>query len=155
MPNTSQGKIDGDFFSWAELETTIGIINGPKFSTEDIAKFNWSDKVEPGTVRGAGPRKRGTTVGMYDASAEIALYIDAAGELQKSLATVNSRITLVRFNISGMWAPLSGSGKLRKVLAKGCRIIERSSDNAPGADATLVTFPLNVTELEVDGIKLV
>lgn len=150
-----QGKIDGEYFSWAELEVAFGVIKGPVFSTEDIAALDFSDKVEPGAVRGAGPKKRGTTVGLYDADASFSLYLDAAGVFMNKLKTVNPRITLVHFNISAVWAPLSLGGRTIHAKLIGCRIKERQVQNAPSADATMMVFPLDITDLEIDGVKLV
>ena len=64
------------------------------------------------------------------------------------------RIGGVVFNISAAWMPLDGGGTVREAKLIGCRIVERQFTNAPGPDPSIVTFPLDLMDLDVDGTKL-
>ena len=58
------------------------------------------------------------------------------------------------FNISAAWQPLDLGGTVREAKLIGCRIVERQFTNAPGPDPSIVTFPLDLMDLDVDGTKL-
>lgn len=154
----SQAKIDGQYFSWAEMQIAFGIINGPTFQTDDIAGLDFGDKLTPGVFRGAGALKRGRTMGEHDADGQMILALDAAtvfmNQLKAQSRHPQKRIGGVVFNISAAWMPLDGGGTVREAKLIGCRIVERQFTNAPGPDPSIVTFPLDLMDLDVDGTKL-
>lgn len=143
--------IQGAVPSWASIRLEAQHLAGV-FETPDFCALDWSDKLEPGPVRGAGAAKRGRTRGEYDADAKISMYLDAASRFLKSLATVNRSAGLVVFDIHADWTEEGGEDHV--LVIKGARIKNRGSQNAPGSDATKVDFDLDVMSIELDGVML-
>lgn len=159
--------IDGEYVSWANVDCSLEVYDGPSFQTRDFSKIDWSDKLEPGAVRGTGPRKRGRTVGEYDAEATIAMYIDKARQFmaalqQVALARGINGIGRIPFDVALNYVPLSNAdvtfgetGSIISVALIGCRIKTRSGSNANGTDGAALEFPLDVMDIQVDGVSLV
>lgn len=163
--------IDGEYPSWANIVASLEIYDGPSIETRDWTKIDFSDKLEPGAIRGTGPRKRARTVGEYDADATIGLYIDAARRFMKALAAAAtakgiSGIGRVVFDVKLQYAPLStstednqadgdGNSPIIEVDIIGCRIKTRSGSNASSADGSSIEFPLDVMDIKIDGVSLV
>lgn len=157
--------IDGEYVSWANVDCSLEVYDGPSFQTRDYSKIDWSDKLEPGAVRGTGPKKRGRTVGEYDADATIEMYIDAARKFLKSLNQIKpGQAGLVVFDVNLQYAPLGtspidqlfgGDDGIITVQLVGCRIKNRSGSNANGTEGTTLSFPLDVMQVLVDGVALV
>jgi len=141
-------QIEGQFPSWASIEISVG-----GFETPDFAKLDWDDSLEPGPVRGTGPRKRGRTTGEYDAAGSMGMYLDAATAFMKKLALTNASIGLVPFNIEAHWAE-ADDGPVHEAKLTACRIKKRSQTNAPGTDAAMIEFELDPMWIEVDGVCL-
>lgn len=141
-------QIQGRYHSWASIEIAAG-----DFETPDFAKLDWDDTLEPGQVRGTGPRKRGRTTGEYNCAASMGMYLDSATRFMKQLAQTNKSIGLVPFDVLGHWSEDDG-GEVHEVKLVGCRIKKRQQSNAPGTDATTVEFELDPMFVYVDGVAL-
>jgi hypothetical protein len=147
--------VQGQMVSWAEIECSLAIYGGPEFKTADYNAVDWDDALEPGKVRGTGPTIRGRTTGEYDANASMAMYFDKGDEFEAALEAINPKVGLVVFDFMLQYSPLAGEGKVHTVKLMGCRIAGRQSSNAPGVDATVVTYPLSVVKVFKNGRCLV
>lgn len=141
-------QIQGIFYSWASLKVSVG-----DFETGDFAKVDWDDKLEPGAVRGTGPGKKGRTTGEYDTTASMAMYLDAATAFMARLAQINRSIGKVAWDLVAYWSEDDG-GTVHELKLEGCRIKSRKNSNAPGTDATVVEFELDVMVAYLDGVAL-
>lgn len=155
MANNEFPIIRGQINSWAQVKVAIDIQSGGTVATKDYAKIDWDDAVEHGRVPGTGPLGLGSTVSAYTANASMAMYLDAFTAFQVSLATKNSKIALVQFNIFLAWVPLDGVGDIHKAELLGCKIAGRGNANAPGPDATTIEVPLYCERITLDGVTLI
>lgn len=139
------------YVGWAEINIGIDIAEGDSISTKDYSAIDWSDKLEPGQVPGAGPDTAGRTTGMYSADASFTMYRAAFRKLCKSLMQKSKRIGTVVFDITVSWSPLDADGATSENVFTtkivGCRIMERQVSNAPGGDAAAVVVPLSVSKI--------
>lgn len=148
------------YVGWAEISVGIDIAEGDSISTKDFSAVDWSQKLEPGDVPGAGPNLLGRTTGMYGCDGTFTMYRAAYHKLVKSLAQKSERYGTVVFDVTVSWSPLEAdnatSDNVFTVKLIGCRIKEEQASNAPGSDAAAVVVPLSLSRVVnvVDGREL-
>lgn len=148
--------INGQMVSWAEIAIPLEIYDAASFKTADFASIDFSDKLEGAKVRGTGPRVQGRTVGEYDADGSISMYYDKYIAFQAALNAIKpNQIGLVPFDIPVSWTPLDGIGTVHTAKLVACRIAGRGVSASPGPDAIVVTLPLSIMHLELDGVRLI
>ena len=153
--------IDGQYVSWVEMGFSLEVYGGPSFQTKDFAAANFSDKLEPGKVRGTGPTIVGRTFGQYDADASITMYYASYIYFQRALklianAAFQGRVGAVPFDIPISWTPLGGVGEVFSAKLVGARIAGRDLKAAAGStDALTIDIPLSIIRLELDDTSLV
>jgi hypothetical protein len=140
--------INGRYVSWASIKISLNSVD-----YSDIVALDYSDKLEPGAVRGTGPRKRGRTTGEYDCEGKITMHLDEARTFMRALANVNPSIGLVEFPVIAYWSEEDGQ-EPHEVICEGCRIKSRESSNVPGSDAAAINFALDMMNVTVDGVSL-
>ncbi len=147
--------INGHFVSWAEATFGISIPDGEDITVLDIVSIKWTSKLEGADVYGAGPVKRGRTIGQANFEGELAMYFDAAQRLKKALAAKSSngkRYGTIPFDITVNYTPIDGDGTIATVLLQGARIMSAANDMSNGStDALVVTMPLSLLRIEEDG----
>ncbi len=86
--------INGVRHSWAEVEIRVNnqIILG-------CTKIDYSDKLDPVAVRGAGPNIIAFTMGMQETSGSITLLLEEFNVLVESLQEINTAWKVVQFPI--------------------------------------------------------
>lgn len=138
--------------SWADLEISLDIPNGPTLTLLDFEGIKWSTKVDVAETRGARgrPKKRTRGAPSYEASATAS----RAGWMQVSEALEAAAIALglqegdqvnigaVAFNVLLQHQPL-GDSRVYAVKLTGCRLLGESSDSKQGADAEMIEVTLN------------
>jgi hypothetical protein len=155
--------LDGIAPSWADIQVSSSIYDGPLVEMKDIKAINTSRSVEVGKQRGAsGGRTKRRTVGQSDEEASWTLYRTGYDDLIRALASVapargNERlISLVHFDIQYQYSP-PGSVKIfeRKIL--GCRVIGDTMNDTEGSDPQEVEVPLSVIKIVdvIDGVEIV
>lgn len=152
--------IDGQIVSWAEIGLSLEVMGGVSFQTKDFSAVSFSDKLDPGKVRGVGPRIIGRTVGEYDCDASLSMYFASFIYFQRALGALadslyNGRVGLVPFDVPISWEPLGAVGEVFGAKLVGCRIAGRDFKASPSPDASVVEVPLSITRLEIDGRSLV
>lgn len=111
--------INGVRHSWAEVEIRVlnSIILG-------CTKIDYSDKLDPVAVRGAGSNIIAWTVGMQETSGSITLLLEEFNTLVNELSRINTAWKLSTFDIIVSYDG-SGSGLSTIVdTIQGCRISE-------------------------------
>jgi hypothetical protein len=140
--------------SWADVQISIPVYDGPTVQTNDIAGVKWSDKVDVGVVRGtSGGKKRKRTTGAYDADATITFYKTGWKTMRKALRAKNRKLSLVVFDILIQHTPPGESG-IHTVKIVGCRVIGRSGESTEGTDPEKIEIPLSIMQIEEDGDTL-
>lgn len=152
--------IDGQYVSWAEMGFSLEVYGGPSFQTKDFASADFSDKLEPGKVRGTGPLIVGRTFGQYDADASISMYLSSYINFQRALKAIaaiayQGRIGAVPFDVPISWEPLGGVGEVFSAKLVAARIAGRAIKAAAGSvDAIVMEIPLSIVRLEIDDTAL-
>lgn len=146
--------IGGHWVSWAEASFGISIPDGEDLTVLDISSVKWTSKLEGADVFGAGPNKRGRTIGQANFEGELAMYFDAAQRLKRALAAksqTGKRYGTIPFDLTINYSPIDGDGTIATVLLQGCRITSAGTDMSSGsADALVVTMPLSILRVEED-----
>lgn len=143
---------NGNVPSWTDLTITLEH-NGGTVDSSGFTTLDWSDKVDITDVYAEGATKVGTAKGRYSADGKLSFLLTAASDFYASLATVNTSITEVRFDIVAQWKA-NIDDKPTKVEMLGCRLIDRSGSNSESNGQTMLEHSLNVTKILVDGVCL-
>jgi hypothetical protein len=139
--------------SWADIECTLLIPNGPSITIEDVEGWKWASKLEVGESRGVSggrPRKRTRGSASHEASATAT----RGGWMALGEAIETAAIALgqqrgdqviiggVAFDVLLQHSPL-GDTRIYSVKLVGCRLLGDSSDMKQGSEADMVELTLN------------
>lgn len=136
--------INGQRHSWAEVEIRVAnsIILG-------VTKIDYSDKLDPALVRGAGPNIIAHTVGIQETSGSITLLLEEFNVLVEELQKINSAWKLAQFPIIVTYDN-SGSGlSVVQDTIIGCRISEVKVGTTEAGSADAITRECSLFHLGV------
>lgn len=111
--------INGVRHSWASVEIKIAgnTILG-------ITKVDYSDKLDPGKVRGAGARVIAFTTGTADTAGSFTILLEEFNQMIASLQTINPRWKLAMFDTIITYAEEDSGLTTIVDTLQGCRISE-------------------------------
>lgn len=146
MP-VSYPLINGVRHSWSSVEAKIAgaVIGG-------ITEINYAPKLEPGKVRGAGPRIIGMTTGQADYSADCSILLAEYAELQTMLG---AQFLTAFFDVEVSYSDegYSTSGLLTITDTFKCRITEVSAAMSSGSTDGLVRkLTLAPIDMRLNGV---
>jgi hypothetical protein len=134
--------------SWASVEIKLGddIILG-------ITEINYKDTLDPGIVKGAGPRPIAFTLGSYEADGDFTILLE---EFNTLIQKLGAGWKSVQFEIIVTYDE-SGSGLSTIVdTLKGCRITSTEGNNSSAnADATVRKLPIKCLDILWNGVSSV
>lgn len=142
MSISKHPRINGNFPDFSSL---TAFIRGKAFF--GIREVSYKTTREPGTVRGAGPRKLGRTRGEFNHEASIKLLREDAEALRTLLG---SGYMEAEFDITVVYQ--FKGGPLTEDKLFGCVITEDDTSNSSGTDALEITFPLDVMRILYNGL---
>lgn len=157
MAKNDYPLINGVYHSWAEVQLVFLPYGDGIFRTADFNAVSFTEKLEPGQVKGQGIIKRGTTIGEYSAEGSFSMLLNAHIKFLEVLAriarTKKIPVGAVQFSMAMSWKAVPGAPIVKAALA-GCRIKERGFDGSPSPDATVVETPIDVTMCRVNDVSL-
>lgn len=163
MVNQAFPLLNGYAPSWADIQVTSTLYNGPLVAISDISALKWDDKVEVGSQKGvSGGRVTRRTVGEASREASITFYRNGWRNFVKQLMTLapdranQKAISLVAFDVLVQHTPPDDE-EIYQVKIKGCRVLGRAGDYKEGTDPDTVEVPLSVAEIVeiIDGVEVV
>jgi hypothetical protein len=161
MAQQEYPTLDGVAPSWADLEVTIPIYDGPTVKTQDIAALKWSVARERGEVRGtSGGRVRKRTRGQTSYEGTITFYKQGFRTmlqgLQERADALGLSILDIPFDVLAKHTTpeLTGDVDIHEALMQGCLLDGVSSDMAEGVDADQIEVPLSIMLVVLDGVPL-
>lgn len=152
-------SFNGIYPSWADFEIIIKAAGMPTFKTLDFMAFEAKETLQPGEVRGAGPVRRGTTIGEYSAEASITFAMLQGQLLRQRLGNIaklrKMPMGAVYFQINANWKLPGLMGAFIKCEVVNCRIQESAFSGAPGSDPAALVVPINCERVRFGGKSLI
>lgn len=147
MPNPIAQLINGMRYDFSSIELNI---LGIPFTL--VTEINYSDSLEPGTLRGTSPKKLGRTRGEYDAEGSITIYKADYNQLTTLLLplALGGGFMEAPFLITVMYQEVRSEGLITDTL-RGCRIVSNDSSNSQGGDPSMMSIDLNIMEILWNG----
>jgi hypothetical protein len=119
--------------------------NGKTFT--GVTEVNYTQKLEPGKVRGTSAQVNGRTRGQYDPDASITMLKEDAQEL---IAALGAGYMERPFDIVVHYSAAAGATLTDRIV--GCRIKESGNAHKEGGDALSVKFALDVIAIIENGV---
>lgn len=134
--------VNGNRFSWASI-----VLNANGTEITGITEISYSHKLEPGTVRGAGPWKAGRTRGEYTAEGSLTLLRSDWDAFRDSLG---DGFLEIDFTTSVSYSEVAEGPVVTDELV-GCRIKGPEHSPSQGTDPTTVQLPLDILYILENG----
>ena len=134
------------------------LVNGKRYDFSSIVlqlperkilgfkEINYSQKLEPGEVRGAHAQLLGRTRGNYTGEGSMTLYRQEADELRQALGDGYME---KEFDITVTYAD-DGQPTVTDIL-KACRIVGEDASHSQGQDPLVEKFDLSVLSIKKNG----
>jgi hypothetical protein len=150
MPTFGTGrKINGIVYDYSSIEISIAGL-----PYQGVTEINYSDSLEPGSLRGTGALKRGRSRGMYDAEGSFSIYKEDYEPIKRALSALGlGGFMVTPFLITVTYRELGQGNILITDTIEGCRIKKNDSSNSSGnADPSLHKVDLDVFRVGWNGI---
>lgn len=145
--------------SWADIEATLLVPDGPSVPITDAEAFKWARKLEVGESRGtSGGRPMKRTRGSVSYEGSVTATRGGWMALLESIETAAEALGQVRgdqviiggiaFDVLLQHSPF-GDTRIYAARLKGCRIFGDSSDMKQGNEADMIEVSLNPIEIAV------
>jgi hypothetical protein len=145
MPLPSYPLINGRRYSFASIEINI---NGEAIL--GCKELQYTEALEPGEVRGAGPQVLGRTLGDYSVEGSVTVYRE---EWDAILEKLGAGYMAKVFDVVATYAEEGAPTKTDKLA--GCRIKNVEQSNSQGTDALEVKLDLHVFYLLRDNVAAI
>jgi hypothetical protein len=147
MPTIGTGtKINGLVYDYSSVEISI---NGLPY--QGITEINYSDTMEPGTLRGTGALMRGRSRGLYEAEASFTMAKEDFDAVKNALVAMGlGGFMEAVFPITVNYRE-EGANMITDVI-EGCRIKHNENSHSSGnADSLMHKVDLSVYRIKWNG----
>lgn len=139
--------IKGKYYDFSSIE--FGIDGGQQPRVTDI---NYSQKLDPGVLRGTSAKPYGRTRGTYEASGSFTIYKEDFEDLKLRLAAGGEGYMMAEFTITVVYSEMMMTNE--DVLMQ-CRIVSEENGHSAGNDPLVVRVDLSVMEIMTNGLSAV